>query len=82
MLAKYDADKDGKLSDEERRKARAAEMIKKFDKDGDGKLDEAELAAMPMPRPRPGGPDGWRGKRGPGGPDDSGPEDDPSLPEE
>lgn len=81
MLEKYDTDGDGKLSEEERRKARAAELIKRFDKDGDGKLDEAELAAMPMPKPRP-GPGGWQGRRGHGGPDDSGPEDDLLIPEE
>lgn len=59
MLEKFDADKDGKLSEEERTKAREsmraqggpggerfAEMIKKFDKDGDGKLNEEERTAL------------------------------------
>ncbi len=59
MLEKFDADKDGKLSEEERTKAREsmrgqggpggerfAELMKKFDKDGDGKLSEEERAAL------------------------------------
>ena len=56
MLEKYDADKDGKLNEEERGKAREemkkhfkerrAEMLKKFDKDGDGKLSEEERKAL------------------------------------
>jgi len=55
-LEKFDKDKDGKLSDEERRAARdeiakgfgqrgdkmREHMLKKFDKDGDGKLSETE----------------------------------------
>ncbi|MFT6181607.1 MAG: DnaJ-domain-containing protein 1 [Akkermansiaceae bacterium] len=48
VLAKFDADKDGKLNAEERKtamEARKAEMMKKFDKDGDGKLNEEERKA-------------------------------------
>ncbi len=52
-LAKFDTDKDGKLSKDERAKMMAAmkkhrqEMLKKrFDKDGDGKLNADEKAAM------------------------------------
>lgn len=56
ILEKFDANKDGKLDEAERKaarmageeamKARKAEMLKKFDKDGDGKLSEEEEAAM------------------------------------
>jgi hypothetical protein len=49
MLEKYDADKDGKLSEEERKAAQAgrrAEMTKKFDADGDGELSQEEKATM------------------------------------
>jgi len=48
VLAKFDADKDGKLNAEERKaamEARKAEMMKRFDKDGDGKLSEEERKA-------------------------------------
>ena len=50
ILAKFDADGDGKLSDAEKakakeaREARHAEMIAKFDADGDGKLNDEEKA--------------------------------------
>lgn len=50
VLAKYDTDKDGKLSDEEiavlqadvkkAQEAKKAAILKKFDKDGDGKLSQ------------------------------------------
>jgi Ca2+-binding EF-hand superfamily protein len=53
---KYDADKDGRLSDEEKAaakegaKAKAketrAEKLAKYDANGDGKLDDAEKARM------------------------------------
>lgn len=53
MLAKFDADKDGKLSEEERkaaREARKAEMkakfMEKFDTDKDGQISDAEKAAV------------------------------------
>ena len=56
VLAKYDTDKDGKLSDEEiavlqadvkkAQEARKAAILKKFDKDGDGKLSKEERKAM------------------------------------
>lgn len=45
VLEKFDADKDGKLSKEERQAARAARE-KEFDKDGDGKLSDEEKTAM------------------------------------
>ena len=59
ILERFDTDKDGKLSDEERAKARAEmakrrggegrpsreELIKKFDKDGDGELSAEEREA-------------------------------------
>jgi len=82
LLEKYDADKDGKLSDEERAKAREAmsgkrgegrpskeDILKKFDKDGDGKLsDDEKKAAMEAMRGQRGGPGeaAGRGKGGPG----------------
>jgi hypothetical protein len=45
ILEKFDLDKDGKLSPEERKAAREARE-KEFDKDGDGKLNEQEREAM------------------------------------
>ena len=45
VIEKFDADKDGKLSKEEREAARA-EHEKQFDKDGDGKLNDEERKAM------------------------------------
>lgn len=52
MLARFDADKDGKLSEDERKTAREtigkerkeihAAVLKQFDKDGDGKLSKDE----------------------------------------
>ena len=48
VLAKFDADKDGKLNAEERKaamEARQAEMLAKFDTDKDGKLSEEEKKA-------------------------------------
>jgi Ca2+-binding EF-hand superfamily protein len=56
VLEKFDADKDGKLSPEERKAAREemkgkgderkSKMLEKFDKDGDGKLSDDEKAGM------------------------------------
>ena len=56
VMAKYDTDKDGKLSDEEiavlqadlqkAQEAKKAAILKKFDKDGDGKLSAEERKAM------------------------------------
>jgi hypothetical protein len=56
ILAKYDKDGDGKLSEEERKplqeerraeaEKRRAENLKKYDKDGDGKLSQEETKAM------------------------------------
>ena len=56
VMAKYDSDKDGKLSDEEiavlqadvkkAQEAKKAAILKKFDKDGDGKLSKEERKAM------------------------------------
>jgi Ca2+-binding EF-hand superfamily protein len=51
MLEKFDADGDGKLSEEERAEAKAAmkaykeKMIAKYDTDGDGELSEEEKKA-------------------------------------
>ena len=45
VIEKFDTDKDGKLSKEERQAARAARE-KEFDKDGDGKLNDEEKKAM------------------------------------
>ncbi len=53
ILEKFDTDKDGKLSPDERKammEARQAEMLKKFDKDGDGKLSDDEKATMKAER--------------------------------
>ena len=54
MIKKFDSDGDGKLSDQEREKARKQmpgkgrklppEVLKKFDKDGDGELNDEERA--------------------------------------
>lgn len=52
LLRKYDADKDGKLDDNEKAQARAEwrqarfELIAKFDFNEDGKLDAAERKTM------------------------------------
>lgn len=56
MLEKFDADKDGKLSPDERKAMRAAmeekreafraKMLEKFDTDKDGKLSDEEKATM------------------------------------
>ncbi len=49
VLEKFDTDKDGKLSQDERRamqEARQAEMLKKYDADGDGKLSPDERKIM------------------------------------
>jgi len=56
MLEKFDTDKDGKLSEDERKAMRTemdgkreqfrAKMLEKFDADKDGKLSDAEKAAM------------------------------------
>ena len=64
----FDADKDGKMSDEERKAAREAmeqKMLEKFDTDKDGKLSDEERKAM---RPAHGGQNGPRRGRGPKGP--------------
>jgi Ca2+-binding EF-hand superfamily protein len=53
LLAKFDTDKDGKLSPDERKamhEERKAEMLKKFDTDGDGVLSDDEKAAMKAAR--------------------------------
>jgi Ca2+-binding EF-hand superfamily protein len=56
LLEKFDTDKDGKLSDEERKTMRTemeakreqfrAKMLEKFDTDKDGKLSDAEKSTM------------------------------------
>ena len=78
VLAKFDADKDGKLNAEERKaamEARKAEMMKRFDKDGDGTLSDDEKKAMreamvkrggDRPGPPKGGKPGKEGKPGKG----------------
>jgi hypothetical protein len=73
MLDKYDKDKDGKLSTDERRammEARQKEMLEKYDKDKDGKLSDEERAEarkdMP-PMPWGGGRGGRGGRGGAGG---------------
>lgn len=47
LLERFDADKDGKLSDAEKAAAKAEHQkrVAKFDTDGDGKLSEAERTA-------------------------------------
>lgn len=60
VIAGFDKDGDGKLSEQERKAmreemkakmdGRKAEMLKKFDTNGDGKLDETERAAMKAER--------------------------------
>ena len=75
MMDKFDADKDGQLSDEERQSVRAAmqkKMLEKFDADKDGQLSDAEREAAKAARPQhPRHHDkghGKRGERGPKGP--------------
>ena len=79
VLAKYDIDKDGKLSAEERaavdadlnlpalqekmRMARAWNMFKRLDKDQDGQLSEEELKGIKNMRPA-GGREGGPKKNG------------------
>ncbi len=56
LMEKFDTNKDGKLSEEERKAMREgmqelrekmrAEMLKKYDKDGDGELSEEERKTM------------------------------------
>ncbi|MFA6543413.1 MAG: hypothetical protein WCS99_03250 [Limisphaerales bacterium] len=52
ILAKYDADKDGKLSDAEigalkkDYEANKTEILKRHDTNSDGNLDEAEISAL------------------------------------
>lgn len=60
IMEKFDADKDGKLSEDERKAMHAAkeakmeehrkEMLTKFDKDGDGQLNDEERAAAKAAR--------------------------------
>ena len=60
LLATFDIDKDGKLSDDERNAMRAAmqakaqerkaAMLAKYDKDGDGKLSDDEKAMLKADR--------------------------------
>ncbi|MGL4400224.1 MAG: hypothetical protein ACRCXD_10175 [Luteolibacter sp.] len=53
LLARFDTDKDGKLSPEERKamhEERKAEILKKFDADGDGTLSDAEKSAAKAAR--------------------------------
>lgn len=56
MIATFDADQDGKLSEPERaamREARSIEAVDRLDTDHDGKLSEAELALRPTRGFRP-----------------------------
>ena len=69
-LEKFDANKDGKLDEEERKLLvahRKAEFMKRFDKNGDGKIcdKEKKAAAEAMKRRRGGKPDG-KGPKGKG----------------
>ncbi|MBR3945317.1 MAG: hypothetical protein IKK15_09510 [Akkermansia sp.] len=72
MMDKFDADKDGQLSDEERKNVRAAmqeKMMEKFDTDKDGQLSDAEREAAKAARPQhPRHHGKGHGKRGPKGP--------------
>jgi hypothetical protein len=72
IIAKFDKDGDGKLSEDERKammEERKKEMIAKFDKDGDGELNEEEKkAAREAMGGRPGGPGGPGGPGRPGRP--------------
>ena len=67
-MEKFDKDRDGKLSEDERAEARKAmearraEMIEKFDKDGDGKLNEEERKAAMASRTKQGGGEKGEGK--------------------
>ena len=71
-MEQFDTDKDGKLSDEERKAARAAmeqKMLEQFDTDKDGKLSDEERKAMrPAHRGGQNGPRRGRGPKGPRGP--------------
>lgn len=60
MVERYDRDKDGEISDEERRKAFAEmrerdrkRMLEEYDKDADGELGDDERAAMRNDQARP-----------------------------
>lgn len=82
-----DADKDGNISDEERKAAREAmhnRMMEKFDADKDGQLSDAEKDAAKAARPqhhRHGKGHGKRGERGPKGPrGPQAPEDTANVP--
>ncbi|MEW6302447.1 MAG: hypothetical protein AB1705_03190 [Verrucomicrobiota bacterium] len=47
LSAKFDKDRDGKLSDDEKETIRKAfESLKQYDKNSDGKLDDEELNAI------------------------------------
>ena len=55
MLATYDADRDGRMSETERtamREGRVAEMVDRLDTDHDGKLSKTELEGMADHGPR------------------------------
>ena len=57
IIEKFDADKDGKLSFEEKKEARESmremhqeELLKQFDKNGDGKLSDSEMEKLQKAR--------------------------------
>ena len=93
ILEKFDLDKDGKLSDEERKavkeemKAKHAAMLEKYDANKDGKLDKEEIQAakdageqLPPGGKGPKGEKGPKGGKGPKGP--KGPKGDEGAPPE
>ena len=65
MMERFDTDKDGKLSEEEREKAREfhQKMLEKFDTDGDGKLSKEEREKMRESRPKEDRPKRERAKQ-------------------
>ncbi|NNM26623.1 MAG: hypothetical protein HKO59_11680, partial [Phycisphaerales bacterium] len=82
MIARFDADGDGRLTGEERTAARSAnraEIMERFDADGDGRLsrEERRVAMKELPRRRRhrghAGQAGHAGHAGHGGPGHAGP---------
>jgi Ca2+-binding EF-hand superfamily protein len=69
ILAQFDTDKDGQLSDTEVAAlqkdyaANKTEILKKFDVNNDGKLDDTEVAALKSSLAAPHGKGGKKGKK-------------------